>query len=151
MLAEARNDAKMSLECAEAITDVPRRSISQYEICPEKAPPDRVLKLSKAYHNLEVLEWYCTDVCPIGREQHCKIVVNGLTSAVMTMITEMNDVENLEKQLMKLTCDGVIDLSEMKDMEKIMTEIEHVERAIHALKAQYSKELSRIQKERAAS
>lgn len=147
MLADARSLAGLSLECAAELTDVPRKAISKYEVCPEEAPPERILKLSEAYKNKEVLEWYCTDVCPIGKEQHCKITVNGLTSAVMTFITEMDDVEELEKLLMKITCDGKIDPSEVADVDKIMTEIDHVERAIHALKAKVARELSRIEKE----
>lgn len=147
MLADARSLAGLSLECAAELTDVPRKAISRYEVSPEEAPPERILKLSAAYQNKEVLEWYCTDICPIGKEQHCKIVVNGLTSAVMTFITEMDDVEELEKLLMRITCDGKIDQAEIADMKKIMLEIDHVERAIHALKAKVAKELSRLEKE----
>lgn len=148
MLAEARSEAGLSLESTSELTDVPRKAIAKYEICPEEAPPDRILKLSEAYQNKEVLEWYCTDVCPIGKEQHCKIKVNGLSSAVMTFITEMDDVEELEKLLMRITCDGKIDQSEVADIEKIMSEIDHVERAIHALKARVASELSRLEKEK---
>ncbi|TWH48506.1 helix-turn-helix transcriptional regulator [Sporomusa sp. KB1] len=148
MLADARNEAGLSLECVSEITNVPRKAISKYEVAPEEAPPERILKLAEAYHNKDVLEWYCTDVCPIGKEQHCKVVVNGLTSAAMTFLTELDDVQSIQKLLMRVTCDGKIDASEIEDTEKFMTEIEHIERAIHALKSKVAQEMDRLEKEK---
>ena len=148
MLAEARNEAGLSLESAAELTDVPRKAISKYEVCPEVAPPERILKLSEAYKNKDLLEWYCTDVCPIGKEQHCKIVVNGLSSAAMTFLTELDDVQSIKKLLMRVTCDGKIDATEIEDTSRFMAEIEHIERAIHALKSKVAQELSRIEKAR---
>ena len=148
MLAEARNEAGLSLESTEDMTNVPRRAIAKYEVHPEEAPPERILKLSETYKNPEILEWYCTDICPVGKTQHCKMVSNGLTGAAMSLVAETMDIQAVQQLLMKITCDGQIDSSELSDMEKIMTEIEHVERAIHALKIQFAKEVSRLEKEK---
>lgn len=149
MLAEARNELHLSQERASELSDIPKKALAKYEVYPEEATPDRILKLSQAYKDPEILEWYCTDVCPVGKTQHCKMVSNGLTGAAMSVVAETMDLQLLQHLLMKITCDGRIDVNELADMERIMTEIEHVERAIHALKIQFSKEVSRLEKEKA--
>ena len=148
MLADARNGVHLSQERASELSDIPKKALAKYEVYPEEAPPERILKLSQTYKDPEILEWYCTDVCPVGKTQHCKMVSNGLTGAAMSLVAETMDIQAVQQLLMKITCDGQIDSSELGDMERIMTEIEHVERAIHALKIQFAKEVSRLEKEK---
>ncbi|MBP2635516.1 MAG: hypothetical protein H6Q72_1423 [Firmicutes bacterium] len=148
MLADARNELNWSQERAAEEAELPKKAIAKYEVYPEVATPARILKLSETYKNPEILEWYCTDVCPVGKKQHCKMVSNGLTGAAMSVVAETMDLQLLQHLLMKITCDGRIDTNELCDMEKIMIEIEHVERALHALKIQFTKELSRIEREK---
>jgi len=148
MLADARNGLHWSQERASAEADIPKKALAKYEVYPEEATPDRILKLSQTYQNPEILEWYCTDVCPVGKTNHCKMVSNGLTGAAMSVVAETMDLQTLQHLLMKITCDGRVDANELGDMERIMIEIEHVERAIHALKIQFSKEVSRLENEK---
>jgi len=148
MLADARNGVHLSQERASELSDIPKKALAKYEVYPEEAPPERILKLSQTYKDPEILEWYCTDVCPVGKSCHSKLVVNDLSGAAMKVIKETDDLHGLSKLIMEMFWDGKIDESELIDLEKVMTEIEHTERAIHALRAKVAQEMARLEKEK---
>lgn len=139
MLAKVRNDLGWSQERAAFEAGIGRRTLTRYEIAPQSAQPDKIMRLAEAYNNPEILEWYCTEVCEIGSIYHCKMQVNDLSSAVLTLLKEMNDVQDLQGKLISISCDGKIDKNEIPDMEHIMEEIEQLESALHALKCKAAK------------
>ena len=146
MLASVRNELGWSQERAANEAQIAKKSLSRYEICPESASPEKILSLSKAYQNEELLEWYCTDICAIGREHHCKFVVNDLASSVLSLLKELGDIGAYQSKLISITCDGHIDTSEVSDAQAIMGEIEHLERALHALKSKFAREFDNLEK-----
>lgn len=145
MLAEVRNEAHLSQECAAAEAHVGRRSLSRYEVMPERANPQVILSLANVYHNNEMIEWYCTDVCEIGKKKHCKIKVNDLATAGLRWLKELQDVINVKDRLITILCDGKVDQSELNDLKMIMREIDELEGAVHALRIKVSHEVDKLQ------
>lgn len=146
MLAEARETAGLSQECAAGEAHIGRRSLSRYEDVPEKANPQVILKLAEIYNSQELVEWYCTNVCEIGKEKHCKIQVNDLSTAGLRWLKELQDSVAIKDRLLSILCDGKIDAAELPELHGIMSEIDELESALHALKIKVSKEVDNLTK-----
>ncbi|MBU2701662.1 putative transcriptional regulator [Sporomusaceae bacterium BoRhaA] len=150
MLAEVRNEAHLSQECAAAEAHVGRRSLSRYEVMPERANPQVILSLANVYHNSELIEWYCTDVCEIGKNKHCKIKANDLATAGLRWLKELQDVIAVKDSLITILCDGRIDSSEVATLKAIMKEIDEMEGAVHALRIKVNHEVDKLEHKKAA-
>jgi DNA-binding XRE family transcriptional regulator len=150
MLAEARIDAGLSQECAAAEAHVGRRSLSRYEIMPEKANPQVILNLARVYQSDEMIEWYCTDICEIGKIKHCKIRANDLAIAGLRWLKELQDVNAVKDRLLSILCDGRVDSSELEDLLLVMKEIDEFEAAVHALRIKVHHEMDKLAKRKAA-
>lgn len=150
MLAGVRNDLGWSQERAAAESGVAKRTISRYEINPEVATPRKVLKIAEAYQNSEIIEWYCTEVCAIGKEHHCSFKINDFSTSVIAFIKELGDLVKQQESLISIACDGQIDQTELEKLNLVMLEVEHVERAIHALKNHVAHEVAKLKKRKTA-
>ncbi|MDU2064378.1 MAG: hypothetical protein E6713_06000 [Sporomusaceae bacterium] len=147
-MVDFRNGAGLTLEKAAAAANYERRTVARYEKTPEKANPLAILTLAKAYHSDEMLEWYCTEVCDIGKEKHCKMRANDLAAAGLRWLKELQDVINVKDRLIAILCDGRVDASELNDLEMIMREIDELEGAVHGLRIKVSREVDKLAKEK---
>lgn len=142
-MANFRNGLSQEYVAAEA--HVGRRSLCRYEVNPEKANPQVILSLARVYQNNEMIEWYCTDVCEIGKIKHCKMKANDLATAGLRWLKELQDVIAVKDLLISILCDGRIDSSEIHDLLLIMKEIDELEGAVHALRIKVSHEVDKLQ------
>ncbi len=90
--------------------------------------------MSEVYNAPDLPADYCSDVCPIGQMFAHRYMKHDLAVAVLGLLKEMSDVEQLKGNLVSLAADGQIEESEKPEFESIMREVCQLEKQIGELK-----------------
>lgn len=147
---EARLDASnridrqfSSREGASALIGISADSLAKYEsnVC-KTVPPESVLAMAKGYGAPELINWYCSTQCPIGRQTVCPVVPKSLEQVTLRMIHLLSDVDAMQMALVEITYDGFIGGEELAIMEQILGYFDRVAQVIAELKIWCAKNIS---------
>ncbi len=95
--------------------------------------PYMIVKMSEAYREPKLCNYYCSQVCEIGKEYVEKIEVRTLSQIVLETMVALNKVETKRHELMEIAQDGVISKSEIRDFVKIQLDLEKISNTTAAL------------------
>ena len=97
--------------------------------------PGDVLLLSKIYKAPELLNYYCTQACPIGRE-YVPVVENihDLPQQTLQILSSLNSLNRDRERMIDISSDGVITDEEKADFDLIKKHIEEMNLAIESFK-----------------
>lgn len=134
MLRAAREKAGLSREEAAHRVYVGNRTLASYELGETIAPPDVIMRMAEVYSEPALLADYCPTVCPIGQVLAHSFNRSGFAVAVMRVLKEFADVEELRGDLIKIAADGRINQHEVEEFITIMRELVELEKWIGELK-----------------
>lgn len=95
--------------------------------------PDEVLTMSVAYKKPRLCNYYCANVCPIGREYVPEIKAKDLSQIVLEMLASLNSIQKRKERLIEITADGEISGDEIADFVNIQEELERISITVEAL------------------
>ncbi|MBB6622546.1 transcriptional regulator [Clostridium gasigenes] len=118
------NSKFSSRETASEELGISKDSLTQYELdlC-RVVPVDKVVIMSDAYNSPELLNNYCCNECPIGKRNIQPIDVENIENMYRFAVLTNNDLANsteIQKMLLKIVEDGVIDEQEKPELDKII-------------------------------
>ena len=95
--------------------------------------PDEILAMADCYKNPSLCNYYCSHECPIGQEYVPEVKFKELSQITLEMLASLNSLEKEKNRLIEITVDGAITEDEMKDFEKIQTQLNQISLAIDSL------------------
>lgn len=119
-------------------------SLAQYELglC-KVVPVDKVVIMADAYNAPELLNNYCCNECPIGKriiEPIDKENIDNLFRFAVLTSNTLDESPTIQKALLKIVEDGVIDESEKEELAAIVDFFSKLEMRASELKV-YAKKL----------
>ena len=99
-----------------------------------KVQPDDVVALSKAYNRPELRNYYCCHQCSIGEIDAPEVDdANNIHKTLVEMSVSLESVNAKKMRLMEILADGMVDDTEMLDLNKILEELEKISMAVEAI------------------
>ena len=95
--------------------------------------PDEILAMADCYKNPSLCNYYCSHECPIGQEYVPEVKFKELSQITLEMLASLNTLEKEKNRLIEITVDGAITEDEMKDFEKIQSQLNQISLAIDSL------------------
>lgn len=139
MAAAKYNDRLASREGAAEVTGLERNRIAYTElgtICPY---PEEVLVYADAYNAPELINHFCSHLCPIGRETVDAVSTGSLEAASLKLLASTRCITSIREELVDIAEDGVIDDSEKDKMTEILERLRQASNDIKALEMVYQK------------
>ena len=95
--------------------------------------PDEILIMADCYKKPNLPNYYCSHVCPIGREYVPEIELKDLSQIVLEMLGTLNAVEKQKNRLIDITMDGEITADEFKDFISIQSTLNKISLVVDSL------------------
>ncbi len=135
------NERLFSKEGAAELLGVSVSTLSDYELGITKVvPPDMVLKMADLYNAPELENYYCTSVCPLGKDVP-KADLADLDRISIKALSTFRKLGETKELLLDITEDGVIDESEKPALDKILGTLDELEQVAQSLKLWVKKNL----------
>jgi len=141
MNAASYNDKLASREGASELTGIDRNRVAYTElgtICPY---PEEVLVYADVYNAPELLNHFCSTLCPIGRETVDSVTAGSLEQTSLKLLASTRCISSVREQLIEIAEDGVIDEDEKGQMSLILERLRQAANDIKALELVYQKML----------
>lgn len=105
------------------------------------ARPEEVLALSRAYKRPELVRWFCSNECPIGKIYVPEVATKELPNLVVEILAELNTLEKSKERLIDIAADNVISEDEKPDFYHICGELSSLAESASALQLWIEKKL----------
>lgn len=103
---------------------------------------DEIVKMSEAYGEPALCNYYCTEECAIGKKYTPKVDIKDLSKIVLQMLSSLGNIEEQQKRLIDMSIDDCIDDKELADFVKITKELEKISVTADALMFWAEKKIS---------
>jgi imidazoleglycerol phosphate synthase cyclase subunit len=97
------------------------------------AGADKVSVNSAAIRRPELINYYCSNMCAIGRQYMPEVKTTGLSQIVLHILASMNALEKEKDRLVEITVDGTISGDELKDFVRIRNMVNQISMAADAM------------------
>lgn len=131
------NERLYSREGAAELLGVSVSTLADYELGNTKVVPvDKVVLMADLYNCPELKYGYCKNECPIGKSMPMATQAKNLEGIALRLIREFNadNLKDIQKDLIEITEDGVIDDTEKPALKSIMERLDQMAIAISELK-----------------
>lgn len=137
-----REEAGLTREQASELTEfLSDDKIEKIESGKTYARPEEALAMAKAYKKPELIRWYCSNECPIGRIYVPEVVSKELPNLVVEILSELNTLEKSKERLIDIAADNVITEEEKPDFDRICDQLSNIAESARALQLWIEKKL----------
>lgn len=135
-------DASYTQESASNdLNEISLDRIKRIESGSHKIRPSEVCAMADLYHDPTLYNFYCTNVCEIGKKYIPKIETGELQKIVLKMLSSLNSIENTKNRLVDIAVDGEISDEEIDDFVHIQRQLNEISITVEALKLWVDKEI----------
>ena len=120
-------------QASEKLVFVSESRIEKYESGKSEVHPEEVLAMAKAYRKPMLCNYYCSKMCPIGRENVPEIRMRDLAQIVLNTLSTLNALEDEKDSLIEITADSQVSEDELSDFVRIQRGIEQIALASDSL------------------
>lgn len=131
--AASYNDNLSSREGASEATGIDRNRIVRTELGAINPYPDEVVVYADLYNAPELMNYYCSTLCPIGKETVDSLEITTLERACLKLLSSSHQFSEAQEQLVQISQDGEITEEEQDQMQEIMDKLRRVANDISAL------------------
>lgn len=136
------NDKLRSREGAAELLGISPSSLADYELGITKiVPVDKVVLMADLYNAPELLNHYCNTACPIGSLSVPRLEVVDMNRATVQLLASLHQTEGIDKTLLSLMADGVIDEAEKPQLAKVLDMLDNLSQSIETMKLWAKKHL----------
>lgn len=129
-----REELKLTRERAsELLETIPPERIEKIENERVEPHPDEIKLMAEKYKAPELCNYYCANQCPIGQQYVPEVKIQDLSQIVLSMVDSLNDVQDNQRRLIRITADGIIDDTEIDDFVDIQEKLEKISITVEAL------------------
>lgn len=138
--ASKHNEQLSSREGAADIMSIDRGRLYRIESGIANPYPEEIHLMADLYSAPELENYFCTNMCPLGGNiPKAEIAdIDRLTVRILSAFRKLGDTREL---LLDITEDGVVDESERTSMEKVLENLEELERITQDMKLWVKKNL----------
>ena len=126
MEAAKKNDRLSSREGAGEETGIDRKRLQRIEIGTLNPYPEEILLMADAYHAPELMNFYCTSACPIGRKIVPKAELRELDRLTVKFLNALERIKGADKSLLAIAADGKLTPDEIPAMEELLEAIKAI-------------------------
>ena len=138
--ASTHNEQLRSRESAADIMLIDRGRLYRIESGLANPYPEEVLLMADLYNAPELRNYFCTTMCPLGKDLPT-VAVQDLDRITIRVLNTFRKVSETRELLLDITEDGVISPEERGDMQKILATLEEMEQVTQSLKLWVKKNL----------
>lgn len=120
MAAAERNERMSSREGASEETGIDRKRMQRIEIGTLNPYPEEVLLMADSYHAPELLNYHCSQCCPIGQRTVPRAEANELDRITVKCLNALEEIKGADKELLRIARDGTLSADEVPQMEQIL-------------------------------
>ena len=128
---------------AEKMAFVSEDRVEKIEAGRSAPHPDEVLAMAKAYRAPDLVNYFCSHECPIGKKHVPEVPVKELPSIVLALLADMHSLEERRDRLIEIAADGSICPEEAEDFSAVRKTLSSVSLAAAALELWVEKEILR--------
>ena len=130
----AREEAGLTrAQASEKLVFVSESRIEKYESGKSEVHPEEVLAMARAYKKPMLCNYYCSQMCPIGKENVPEIKMKDLAQIVLNTLATLNALEDEKDRLIEITADSQVSEDELSDFVRIQKGIEQIALASDSL------------------
>lgn len=133
------NDRLSSRESAAEILGIDRTRLAHIELGTVVPHPDEVLMMMDAYNSPELLNYYCSTLCPLGIGTVAPIASAKLETVTLQLLSVTQQLPEIKNGIVQIAADGRIDNDERPKMEHYLHTLEEIDKAIQAIRMIYRK------------
>lgn len=126
MEAAKYNDLYRSRAGAAGLLNVSEATVSDWELGLRNPNPEDIVRMSEAYNAPELLNYYCSRQCPIGRLTVPQIVLEAPSQSAISLIYELKRSEDIVNDLLNVLADGKITDDEIPVIRDVLKRIEAI-------------------------
>lgn len=120
-------------QASELLESIPPERIEKIENERVDPHPEEILIMAKKYKAPDLCNYYCSNQCPIGLQYVPEVKMQELSQIVLKLVDSLNDVQDQQKRLIRITADGYIDEDEIEDFVDIQERLEGISIAVESL------------------
>lgn len=121
-------------QASELLQYISEDRLEKIEAGKSEIRPEEVLSMSKQYKRADLVNYYCSSECPIGKKYIPSVESKDLSQITLEMLATLNSLEKQKNRLVEITVDGQIDENEKADFENIKNQLDDMLKTITALK-----------------
>lgn len=126
MTAAERNERMSSREGASEETGIDRKRMQRIEIGTLNPYPEEVLLMADTYHAPELMNYHCSQCCPIGQRTVPRAEMNELDRITVKFLNALEQVRDFDKELLRIAQDGTLTADEVPQMEHLLIGIQRI-------------------------
>lgn len=126
MEASAANDSYKSREGAAEVIGMDRTRLARIELGTVFPYPEEVVMMADAYNAPELMNHYCSSVCPIGRRIVPHAELNQLDRMTIRIMNALDWVQGMGQAMRELADDGDIAPEEVPRLKEIYRSLHKV-------------------------
>lgn len=138
--ASAHNEQLSSREGAADIMSIDRGRLYRIESGIANPYPEEIHLMADLYNAPELENYYCTNICPLGREMPKADLVDLDRISIRALAT-FRKIGETRELLLDITEDGIISEDEKGDLNKVLENLEELEQIAQSLKLWVKKNL----------
>ena len=124
--AAERNERMSSLEGASEETGIDRKRLQRIEIGTLNPYPEEVLLMAEAYHAPELMNYHCSQCCPIGQRTVPRAEASELDRITVKFLSALEQIRDSDKELLQIARDGTLTADEVPQMEHLLSGIQRI-------------------------
>ena len=129
-----REDAGLTrAEACELMEFVSESRLVKIENETSEPHPEEILAMASAYKKPELVNFYCSQKCPIGQIHVPQVKRKELAQIVIEVLASLNSLDERKNRLIEISADGRISDDELEDFAAIQDELENISATVSSL------------------
>lgn len=120
MEAAKTNDRLSSRDGASEETFIDRKRLQRIEVGTLEPYPEEVMIMADTYHAPELLNYFCTTSCPIGRHTVPRAELQQLDRLTIKFLAAIDNLRGSDRKLLHIAEDGKVSEMERPQLEEIL-------------------------------
>ncbi len=139
------NPNPMSREEAVEKLHISVATLGRYETGESVPNPDVVHAMSKVYEDPALRREYCSECCPIGKEDHPYTTPKTLFESGYGLINANRVLDVFKNELFEILSDGVVDETEIVKLREMIPQIKDIQKLLSDIEIEIEKHSLRYQ------
>lgn len=109
-----------SRDSAESVVAIGRGKLADIERGLVRPNPDEVIRMADTYNAPELLNHYCSAICPIGRQLMPKADVKNIEQVALNAYMALQNATKIKETIIEIAQDGKIDETERPRLQEAL-------------------------------